>query len=248
MLHPLFVTVVALGLVLATMLTNIYSLRDSTLLAQRTLVTDVALTLDSLGALPRDANLNIEYHLPYNFTIDAKREESIVRVYSEKPKDGETFIYTEDPQYRYQFTKLTGPATITLYKNGNTIGMTDKNIIFKRYCEPLDFRITLAKADLPQGNTALGTTYSTLAAVHVPEPSDATIILVPKQEASSLKAYVNNDKAARIACHLLNNILSKVPYQQHGIIPVNPALLPPDHPRKALATEQPTILIEASHA
>ncbi len=237
-LTPTFVTIVALGIVLLTLINAIYGITSSLEFERRFYAVDTALLLESLMALPKEANVAIDYSWPINFGLNITAHK--VRVYGGGEKE---FEYTVDPLYAVlykDFKPSKENSELTFYKTGNIIGIERKKDlpdISGYYCE----RQTMPKLNaVIDYHATIETTPTTIMT------GDATISAQLNPTGDKLvKIYINpTPQSEQLAC-LMAQTFKRETGLQTAIIPVNTNFLAVGDPRLTLSTTQPALFVLA---
>ncbi|MBS3148892.1 hypothetical protein J4219_08495 [Candidatus Woesearchaeota archaeon] len=110
-MQPLFVTMVALGIVLVILLRSVYSIGSSTGFEEQFYAVDAALLIDSIQAVRSDANLEVKYGVP----MGARVTSSKVEVASK------SFPFSSS---NYQLTGGTIGPNSRIVRSGSTISVS----------------------------------------------------------------------------------------------------------------------------
>ncbi len=232
-LQPLFVTIVALGMVLLMILSSIHDIQSSTAYEKRFYAADAALLIDSLFALPKDANVETKYILP---DFGLKAEHNTVTIL---PDERQNFYFTGDSLYSFraaEFPEKTG--TLLFYKTGNTVGIEKSSFnpnFNMPYCEPVEGKL--------KATVDYRATIGNIPALIIAGDALASIRLNSGGE-QIVKIYVNSVKESeQIACYLSREF-SDTFGTNTAVIPVNTQLLAVDDPRIMLKGTTPAFFID----
>lgn len=236
-LQPLFVTIVALGIVLLILLSSINDIKSSTTYEKKFYSADMALLIESMFALPKDINAEMKYSFPAEFGMTV--ENNAVKIL---PEEAKLFYFTEDPLYRLQTISLQPSkiaTTLLFYKAGNNVGI-DNRASFSpnpnsQYCEypapslklTVDYRATIS--DKP----TLIVTGDALLSARLNTSGEAIA-----------KIYISPVKGSeQIACIISQEIINNIGINT-AIIPVNTQLLSADDARIMLQGAAPALYID----
>lgn len=230
MLTPTFVIIIAIGIVLISLLGAVYKIGQAEDYTTRFYAMDIALLLDSLQAVPKGINLELEYVLPPQHGLDI--EPTKVTITSSVKK---SFYFTEDSYYtapRVTYPATNESKTYTFYRAGNDIGIMTEGTpnLYNYYCEPTDYHFSIQQTQ----------------AIIKDEPEQLItggVILTAHQEPGQdlAKIYINGNPASQhIACTIAKQ-LSTLYTMPVSIIPVNPAFLPKDDTLSTLNTLKPAL-------
>jgi len=236
-LQPLFVTIVALGIVLLMILSSIYDIQSSTAYEKKFYSADIALLIDSLFALPKDTNLEMEYIFPADFGMTA--EHNTVTIL---PDEGQNFHFTDDSLYNLVTTSFQPSKSATqllFYKAGNTVGVDNRKTfspnLDSQYCEYAEPRKLKAIVDY---RATIGPTPTLV----VTGEALLSARLNPGGETIA-KIYINPlSESEQIAC-LLSREIIEIGINT-AIIPVNTQLLAADDPRNMLKGATPALFVD----
>src|SRR3989344_3989237 len=92
-LTPLFITGIALGIVLLIILRSVYSIGSSDDFEKRFYAADAALLVDSMYSVRPDVALTVDHNPKFQGTISQNK----VTVFKKNKEDGKFFYFTEDP-------------------------------------------------------------------------------------------------------------------------------------------------------
>lgn len=212
MTSPLFVTIVALGLVGLSILQAATQIGTDTTFEQKYYSADAALLIDSFYALRKDLNINYNYFLPSNFGMNV--EPSVVTVYTEKTPHGNKFYFTQDSRYELTGGNFPPGKKKVIYRNGINIGVAEfaptNNPLMP--CEgelPVIIRQSVDVNNFGENpNTIIG-----------PDP---LIIFQLVKGPSKLIIYTNDEGYSDIlACRIAHNIKnSGISFEEYAVLPV----------------------------
>ena len=232
-LHPLFVLVIGVGIVLPTLLGAINNIGDSVVYETKFFSADIALNLESLFAVSKDVNVQFTYPFPPQFSVGLHPQR--ITVYADEGRD---FFFTGDSFYTYEEKVIPRDiGGMLFYKIGNTVGIEGKHTnpspnLNIPYCENTPRQKSRMTFD---HRAVLGRQPATFVT------GGARIDAQLRPGAPLIKLYINSD-AEELACVLSQQLAAKLGTPT-TIIPVNTGLLASTDPRSMLALPQ-SIFIE----
>jgi|GEM_PF-6692794 len=239
MTSPLFITIVALGLVGLTIFSAITQIGSSTTFEQKSYSADAALLIDSLYAVRKDVNLNYIYLTPEN--IGFQITPNTIIAYTNKTPEGNKFYYTQDYFYSNTYGNFAPGKPLIFFKIGNKIGATDT--ISK---VPDNLPVISCDSELPKFE-------GILAGIEKIGPTSQQIFgqtpLVYAQITqgpSELIIYTNNKKYANaLACAIAKSIRNKeINFEGYSIIPITPLLAFDDTTKIITSTQEPAVFVK----
>ncbi len=235
LLTPTFVTIVALGFVLLTLLGAIYRITSPTEYEENYYAAETALLITAEYALRKDANIAVQHQLEPKFGLNISSHK--VKAYT-KQSLGAEFLFDESPQYTLiykTFPPTDIPRRLVFYRTGNKAGVENGSIapnLNTPYCE----REILPRLNVEFPRVVIGNQSTNLAT------GDAIINGRLTPGTPEVKLYINPRKESeQIACKI-SQLMDAWPVT---IIPVNTKLIAQDNPLKTLDTTKPAIFIEA---
>jgi len=252
-LSPLFVTVVALGLVGLTMFNAINELGTSKVYDEKFYAVRNGLVRDAIQSIPKDTNLQVEVTIPDGFGFEFKKHYS--RVYHRKD-EGYKFYNTHSIPYKFTSTSFKSGTErkpeknnpLIHYRIGNRIGIESlgQNPSFKPdlripYCEKSDKRL---RVSFEEGRKNI-LDFSSVP-VKLVEGDVSIFVQSGNNPQPILKIYVSpTSESAHIACFIIQNMFEVFPQLKGAAsIPVNVDLVPNTDFRKQLTGT--SILLELS--
>lgn len=227
-LHPLFVTVVAIGIVMVIVFGKIYLLGSSQEFERQYAATDLGLLIDSLYAVRPDVNFYISDALPKG--IGFKLDKNLVTVYSSSPEDAEdakSFWFTEDPVYKLSYGNFPPQKSNILITRfvrfGHNLVPLAKGAVLPDMAVPYCEKV-------PEMSLALARTYDFSNQPTTLVSGDALMkVVVSNGEKNIAKVFVNqNPLSAQMACKLLEKMVPELGLEGFAIVPVNPIFVSPE--------------------
>lgn len=237
MLHPVFVLVVALGVVGLILINTTTEIGSDTTYEQKYYSADAALIIDSLFALRRDVNLQYTYLLPQNLGL--KIEDYKATVYTDLKPEGNSFYFTMDSNYQPIIpTKIPPGKTPILYKNDKKIGITDKKINYEQNI--------ICDEELPKIKTDFQVTKEKIG--QIPTKilgAEPTIYASVKKGSPQLVIYTNNKGYSNIlACKIAQGIGKGINFEGFSIVPLSSLLIKDEITKNLVENENPAIYLE----
>jgi len=241
-LYPVMTIGVA-ALVIVVVLLAIQDFASSTDLEKGFYAIDTSLVIDSLYAIRPDVNLYVDLLIPSNFGVVLRRNE--VSVYDSSPKDAKKFWFTQDSDYGFHYTR-SAPETRTsafrLSRIGADIGALEDTPL--RVTPTCDTDITASL----QTETAFSR-FSDLSKQPVQIVSgDIAIWVFITRGPEDVRIYTDGSPASEEAsCHILHSLFQAYPdLKGYAALPLNPALLARNDPRRDALVHSPGLYISLS--
>jgi len=233
-LHPLFVLVIGVGIVLPTLLGAINEIGDSVVYETKFFSADIALNFESLMAVSKDVNVQFTYFFPPQFGVGLYPQK--ITIFADDERD---FFFTGDSAYTYEENIIPRDiGGLLFYKLGNTVGIVGKHTnpspnLNIPYCEITSHQKIRATIE---HRAVLGRQPATFVT------GDAHIDAQLQPDGAPLiKLYIDSD-SEELACVLSQELAAKLGAPT-TIIPLNTGLLASTDPRSMLALPQ-SIFIE----
>lgn len=240
MLFPLFLTVLALGVVGLSIFNALIQIGSDTTYEQKYYSADVALLMDSLYAVRNDVNLHYIYLTPEN--IGFKIEPHTVTAYTKETPEGNKFYYTQDNKYVNNYGNFVPGTPLIFYRVGDQIGVKEKISDM-----PKNEPVIICEENLPIINVNLvdRTQLKTEQVVQLTGPTPLTFAEI-KKGPSQLIIYTNNKEYANnLACHFSKKLReNRISFDGYSIVPITPILAFNDETRQITSTEAPAIYIQ----
>lgn len=233
---PLFVTIVALGLVGLTILNAVAQVGSSTTFEQKHYSADIALLVDTLYSFRKDINIHYKYTPPQTMAFNI--EPHTVTAYTDKKENGNKFYYTQDNLYSNSYGEFPKGTQIVLFRNAQTIGAAKQAPTFETptICEEQVFSI--------QGT--IGTAEqitSTPTTIFGPTPLIMTQLT---KGPSQLIIYTNGKpQTDTTACHIVKQLLQTgISFSSYTILPINSLLSFDEGTKQITKSKEPALLIK----
>jgi hypothetical protein len=240
MTSPLFITIVALGIVGLTILNATTKIGSDTTYEQKYYSADAALLIDSLYSVRKDANLHYIYLTPEN--IGFKIEPHTVTAYTKKDPKGNKFYYTQDTKYVNVPANFDPGKSLIFYRVGNEIGAKEKISEI-----PKNEPVIICEENLPliNANLADKTQLKTEQIVKLAGPTPLILSEI-KKGPSQLIIYTNNKEYANnLACHFSKTLReNKIKFEGYSIVPITPILAFNDATKEITSSKSPAIYIQ----
>jgi len=240
MIQPLFVIIVALGVVGLTILNATTKIGSDTTYEQKYYSADAALLIDSLYAARKDVNLYYTY--PVLTDIGFKIEPNTVTAYTKKDPKGNKFYYTQDTKYVNKYGNFEPGKQVIFYRVGNEIGAKEKISEIPK-SEPIincEENLPLINANLAD-RTQLKT--GQIAKLSGPEP---LVFVEIKKGPSQLIIYTNNiGYSNNLACHLSKKLRENgITFESYSIVPIINTLAFNDATKEITSSKSPAIYVQ----
>jgi len=240
MTSPLFITIVALGIVGLTILNATTKIGSDTTYEQKYYSADAALLIDSIYSVRKDANLYYIYLTPEN--IGFKIEPHTVTAYTKDASEGNKFYYTQDNKYVNNYGNFEPGTSLLFYRVENQIGMTDKisNI-------PKNEPVIICEEELPIINANLvdRTQLKTEQTIQLTGPTPLIFAEIKKGPAQLIIYTNNKEYANNLACHFSKKLReNRILFDGYSIVPITSILAFNDATKQITSTEAPSIYIQ----
>lgn len=240
MTSPLFITIVALGIVGLTILNATTKIGADTTYEQKYYSADAALLIDSLYSVRKDANLHYIYLTPEN--IGFKIEPHTVTAYTKDAPEGNKFYYTQDTKYVNEYRNFAPGISPIFYRIGNQIGVKEKISDI-----PKNEPVIICEEDLPAINANLvdRTQLKTEQIVKLAGPTPLIFTEI-KKGPSQLIIYTNSKEYANnLACHFSKKLReNRISFEGYSVVPITAILAFNNATKQITSTEAPAIYIQ----
>lgn len=239
MTSPLFITIVALGIVGLTILNATTKIGSDTTYEQKYYSADTALLMDSLYAVRKDVNLHYIYSAPKD--IGFKFQPNAVTAYTKKDPKGNKFYFTQDNKYNFVPGNFEPGKPLIFYRMNDEIGVKDSANSL-----PKNWPVIICEENLPAIQTSLieKSKFKTEQKTNMTGPSPLIIAEITKGS-SQLIIYTNNKGYANnLACHFSKKLMeNKISFEGYSIVPITEILAFDDATKQITSTEEPAIYI-----
>lgn len=214
-LEPLFVTMVALGIVLVILLRSVYSIGSSTGFEEQFYAVDAALLIDSIQAVRSDANVEVNYGVPFSAQIKSGEVEVKIK----------SFPFSLS---NYQMSEGTIGSSSRIIRSGSSISVSNAALALPlpKCVDSLDVKGVVSD-NVPYLRSMDAEPVTVVT-------GDVTVkAFLKPSELKSLKIYVkDSEKSKQLGCKIASRLAPKIAgLESIAIIPIYPSLLSSSDPK-----------------
>ncbi|RLE45294.1 hypothetical protein DRJ22_04720 [Candidatus Woesearchaeota archaeon] len=243
-LHPVFVTVVVLGLVFFSVMHAITNIGESKEFDKKRLAADISLLIESFQSVPRELNLFINYDFPSDFNLDIK-----VNKVKVSNGDSQIFFFERNPDFDVfsrSFKKSDfNNSKLVVFRSGNKLDFAiSKNFKLEQdiFCPSSESLLTKIEV-FPSTITEWLVKNRPNIFSETSLPSGQADLVVGFMGIPKGVRVYTLDETSLIGCYIIASVVKEFPEISANVVPVNPKFLHGLDDRKIILKEKNSLVI-----